>query len=89
MPAWTPGAANVLTAAPAFQVTSVQLGNGTVTLTWEAVAGRTYRVEHKATLADPQWTPLVPDVTATGPAATATDPVASPAQRFYRVRQLD
>lgn len=89
MPAWTPGAANVLAATPAFQVTSVQLGNGTVTLTWDSAAGRTYRVEHKTALADPQWTPLVPDVTATGPAATATDPVGPNPQRFYRVRQLD
>ncbi len=57
---------------------------GVVTIRWNSIAGNTYRVQYKSTLSDLNWTDLVPDVTATGTAASCLDsPGAS--SRVYRV----
>ena len=87
LPAPTPGAPNTL--ATPFAVTSVTRTDNAVTLTWESVAGRSYRIEFKESLSDPAWSPLGPDVTATATATTATDPAAPAPRRFYRIRRLD
>ena len=59
-----------------------------VELTWSAVIGRTYRVQYKNDLTDPDWTDLSPDVTASGNTAALTDISAAGSQRFYRVELL-
>jgi hypothetical protein len=59
-----------------------------VELTWSAVIGRTYRVQYKADLTDPDWTDLSPDVSASGNTASLTDISAAGSQRFYRVELL-
>jgi len=59
---------------------------GSATLTWPAVAGKTYRVVYKASLSDPVWTALVPDVISTGTTASKSDYVVG--NRFYGVIQL-
>jgi hypothetical protein len=87
LPAPTPGATNSPTAP--FSLTSITHADGSVTLVWESVAGRSYRVEFKDALESPTWTPIAPDITATDLTTTATDPVGPNPQRFYRVRRLD
>jgi hypothetical protein len=65
-------------------IQSVACSSTNATLTWSAVPGATYRVQYKDDLNNTNWTDLVPDVTATGPAASIADaPVV--AQRFYRI----
>jgi hypothetical protein len=60
--------------------------NGVATITWSAVAGRSYRLQYRASLTDASWTDLLPDVPATGPTASTPDPVGSLPQRFYRIK---
>ena len=79
--AWT-FTVNVLP-RPVLEVLS-SLGN-TITLTWSALTGTTYRVQFKTNATDPAWEDLVPDVTATGATATAADNNTINEMRFYRV----
>jgi hypothetical protein len=66
---------------------NVSIGEGTVTLTWSAIAGATYRVEYKDDLDDPNWETLGSDVSASGSlAATGDAEFGSNPQRFYRIR---
>ncbi len=53
-------------------------------LGWSAIPGTRYRVQFKNNLDDPDWTDLVPDVTASGLVAGLSDPLGN-TQRFYRV----
>ncbi len=76
----------VLTNVPPPVIEAISVSNGTVTLTWSAVAGQKYRVQHNADLGGTNWIDLSPDVTASGPTASATDPATPEAQRFYRVQ---
>ncbi len=63
--------------------------NRTVTISWSAFPGRTYRIQYKTTLADPAWTDLPGDVLAGTNPARKTDIVDSTTlQRFYRVALL-
>jgi len=56
-------------------------------VTIPTVSGRVYRLEHKASLSDSNWTAL-PLVAGTGKLRTLTDSSATNSQqRFYRVRQ--
>jgi autotransporter-associated beta strand protein len=72
--------------APALPViTSVTKNNNSVTLTWQAINGKTYRVEYKLNLKDTSWTALTPNVTASGNTATYVDSTATAVQRFYRI----
>ena len=59
-----------------------------MTLQWNAVPGRSYRVEYKTDLNDPAWTPLGPNLQAAGDTATLADPVGTNAQRLYRIVPL-
>lgn len=59
-------------------------------VSWEALSGAVYRVQHASQMSPPTWTNLSPDVTASGPIAERTDASASNAlRRFYRVRALE
>jgi hypothetical protein len=57
-----------------------------VIVTWEAVPGRSYRVETKSAL-DDNWAGLAPDVLATGAFASFTNSFSA-AQKFYRLLLL-
>jgi uncharacterized repeat protein (TIGR03803 family) len=62
---------------------------GDVVVRWTSFPRGTYRVEYKPTLTAANWTPLAPDITATGSSASITNRVSlADAQRFYRVRLL-
>ena len=71
--------------SPPIQIASVQVINGVATITWNSVAGQTYRVQYKNGLVEANWTDLPPDVTATGLTTSKTDVVGDLPQRLYRV----
>jgi hypothetical protein len=66
----------------------LRTANGVAQLAWNAVAGQTYRLQYKPTLAATNWTDLAPDITATGPFVSAADAIGSAPQRFYRILLL-
>jgi uncharacterized repeat protein (TIGR03803 family) len=69
------------TPPPAFQA-AVQ-SSGQISLTWSAVAGRSYQLQSTTNLAAPDWLPLGAPSTATNTVWTATDSVTEN-QKFYR-----
>jgi len=60
-----------------------------VTITWQASAGKTYRVQYTSSLAPSTWITLGSDIVATGSAASKQDTLGTVVQRFYRVIQLN
>ncbi|MDX6766433.1 MAG: alpha-amylase family glycosyl hydrolase [Candidatus Methylacidiphilales bacterium] len=73
---------NPLDATSRLKVASVQAipGSG-FTLTWSTVAGRTYRVESRASLTSGDWSVLASGLTS----GNYTDPAALTDKKFYRV----
>lgn len=70
-------------------IESINLSGATVTIIWQAVPSRTYRLQYKTNLTDPAWLDLPGDVTAGSLTATNTDLLHLEAQtRFYRVALL-
>ena len=63
-------------------------GAGQFTLSFQATAGRTYRVLYKNDLLDANWTPLDRDFVAGTASASISDFITGP-QRYYRILQLD
>ncbi len=67
-------------------ITSVSRSGTAVTLTWEAVPGRTYRMQYQDALATSPWVNLGGPVLATSAIATRTDTTLGGFEhRFYRV----
>ena len=66
-------------------IQSITVDGGTVTLTWNAIAGTTYRVEYKANLDETVWSVLPGDVTAAEDTANMIDNISTNAQRYYRI----
>jgi hypothetical protein len=56
------------------------------TITWPAMAWRSYQVENRDDLGGASWQPLTNQPSLTGPNGTATDTSPHPNQRLYRVR---
>jgi len=69
---------------PAPVLQSVALAGGNITLTWSAVANRSYQIQSATNLSNPRWT-NVAVVTPPGNVASASEPVGTPSQQFYRV----
>jgi hypothetical protein len=78
----------VVTVAPAPFIQSIVVSNDVVTLTWTAIAGQIYRVQHTSDLIGNSWTNLPPDVTAVGSTASKSDSIGAAVQKFYRVQVL-
>ena len=57
----------------------------TPTVVWPLAAGRTYQVQFKNNLADPEWQNLSGNLTFVGGTGYLNDPVPSAGQRFYRI----
>ena len=68
-------------------IKTLTLTNGTVTLTWSAVAGQTYQAQYSDDLPFTNWSFLTkPSVASSGVmTATDSDGITSSAHRFYRV----
>jgi len=61
-------------------------GNNVVTLSWNAVIGKTYQAQSTSTMNPAMWSNLGPSVTATNLTASQIDTGGSLApQKFYRV----
>jgi hypothetical protein len=71
--------------APQQLLTSIQLSNQVVVLNWNSIAGRSYRVEYKNHLGEPDWTALATNLPAPGSNLSLTDPVGTNIQRIYRI----
>jgi len=63
----------------------VTVADDVATITWNTVAGHTYRLQYKDNLTETYWTDLLPEVPATGPTATVYNSVGGSMQRFYQV----
>lgn len=84
---WTPRTANSLANREVLRVIAF---NGTsVTLQTDVIAGRSYAIEFKNSLADDTWQPLGDPRSSAGDTLTLTDTTAAPLQRFYRIKRLD
>lgn len=65
-------------------ITAATVSQGNFNLTWSAIPGQKYRVQFKDDLTAPNWSDLIPDLTATLATARKQDSL-SLTQRFYRV----
>jgi hypothetical protein len=63
------------------------VAGSTVTLSWTAIPGRTYRVQYKTDLNENNWSELGDNIIATGNTASKTDAMVGNI-RFYRVELL-
>jgi hypothetical protein len=70
------------------QITIGKTGPGQVSISFDTIAGRTYRVEYKTNLTDAAWIPLQPAGVAGGSSLIVQDNLGA-GQRFYRIVQLD
>jgi len=70
---------------PAPVIEPITITNGSVSLIWSTVAGRTYRLQYCDDLITAYWIDITPDITASGPTSSLTIPTGESAQRFYRV----
>jgi len=59
--------------------------NQVAALTWNAIAGQTYRLQYKDALSTNDWQDASPDVLASGPRGVVTQAIGSASARFYRV----
>jgi hypothetical protein len=81
---------NIIVSDPV-TIANAVVTNGTITLTWKAVPGQTYRIQFKDSLEAGDWTDLT-DLTAESDTASVvgglTDDQGPIAQRFYRIQVL-
>jgi hypothetical protein len=73
----------VVLAPPRFSVVS-RAGNQ-LTLGWQTIPGRTYRVEYKDDLGSANWQPLGGDMLAAGSSLSINVDLTAPPYRFFRV----
>src|SRR5262249_36849643 len=77
---------NPTSAGSSLRLTAVMSGGGLFVLSFNAVAGKSYRIQYSGSMLPGTWTNLtdVPPQGASGP-IQVTDPNASPSVRFYRI----
>jgi uncharacterized repeat protein (TIGR03803 family) len=80
----TPYSGIVFRLVPSTAISALSISNGVTSVTWNSFTNGVYRVEYKSSLADLDWMPLGPTVTATGSTTTAPD-YAADSERSYRV----
>ncbi len=66
-------------------INALPAGSGMAVLTWNSVAGQTYRLQYRDSLGNPVWQNVPSDIVATGPSTTQTNTIDAVAQRFFRV----
>ena len=66
-------------------IQSAILEGDSLTLTWTAIEGRTYRLQFKEGFDDEVWQDVTPDVVAGGTVASAPHLISASPHRFYRV----
>jgi hypothetical protein len=86
---WTPRGPNRLGAPPSPEILACEVTPaGQVTLRCSVVPHRTYRVEFKNALTDPEWLVIDGHFTASSPLLTIEDQAAADNDRFYRLLLL-
>jgi hypothetical protein len=70
-------------------ITSINLSNGFVTISWNSVIGGVYRVQSIESVNGVNWNDLVPDVTASGITTSQTNVATDLIQQFYRIKWLN
>lgn len=75
----------VLTVMAGLVIESIAVSNDLVTITWSAIAGQNYRLQHKGSIEAPDWEELSGEVIAGGPSASKSDAIGTSAKKFYRV----
>ena len=73
---------------PVSIITGITNSGGNVVLNWPATKNAVYRADYKSSLANVNWTPLSPYVTALGSIASTTNNPAGDPQRYYRIAWL-
>jgi hypothetical protein len=74
---------NPLDAGSIFKITSITAAvGGGITITWDAVPGKSYSVESKTSLNAATWTQMASGLTA----GTYTDSNPGAGNKFYRVK---
>ncbi len=68
-----------------FQLTRITRDGDTLVFFWDALPGRTYRLEYKTDLGSADWIPVEPSVVGN----TLTHPLPSETTRFYRIAEVD
>ncbi len=66
-------------------MTMTSVDGNSVRILWNAVPGRSYLVQYKDNITDPNWTDLGDAVVPNGTTGTKSDTTAMRALRFYRV----
>ncbi|MFO1460363.1 MAG: hypothetical protein U1G08_13260 [Verrucomicrobiota bacterium] len=80
---FTPGSG---TPGGSLRITSLEVSNAGVTVSWTSTPGQKYRLQSKPALSTATWTDIPGDVTAAGASASKVDPTGGSAGlRFYQV----
>jgi hypothetical protein len=80
-------ASGFVTPVPPPTLSLVANGSNCVTLSWDAIDGRSYNIQSKANLKDAYWsTNFISDVIGTNNAASCTDTLSTNSHRLYRVQ---
>ena len=66
-------------------IQSIVASGGNLVLTWSAVSGDNYQVQYKTNITDASWTPIVPNLTASGSTLSLTNAIGSAPQQFFRI----
>ena len=66
-------------------ISSLSFSNGAAILTWTSFTNGIYRIDYKSAVTAPNWSVLIPSITATDSTTAVSDPSPAADQRFYRV----
>jgi uncharacterized repeat protein (TIGR03803 family) len=77
---------SILPSRPVFR--TIALSNATLTLTWSAVAGKSYQLQYATNLPSLGWSNLGGVILATNTNAAASDVLSGKPRRFYRLQML-
>jgi uncharacterized repeat protein (TIGR01451 family) len=69
-------------------IRSVLMAGGNLRISFDTIAGQTYRVEASSSPANPAWTIIADNLAGTGALMEVEDAAALQSRRFYRVRVL-
>ena len=69
-----------------FRITDISRSTDSVTITWDSIEGRVYRVQYTDNLSEATWMDLGGDISAPGTSTSTIDnTINGVTQRFYRV----
>jgi hypothetical protein len=72
-------------APPRITNLAIALGTDSFSFAWNVATGKTYRVQYKNSLSDPDWIDLPTAPVVTGSTASITDILGANLERYYRI----